>query len=106
MKKLTLASAVLLAFTLPPTMSDAAGNGPNTPKVNGKPIREAATRATNNQTAVACSICFTCGGDWPVFAGSIRSVGDFPTERGAACDGTLPSSPQGRSDGSPFLCCR
>jgi hypothetical protein len=46
------------------------------------------------------SICFTCGGAWPVFAGSIRSVGDTPTERGSSCSGAL----QARSDGSPFLC--
>jgi hypothetical protein len=46
------------------------------------------------------SICFTCGGGWPVFAGSIRSQGDTPTERGGSCSGGLAA----RSDSSPFLC--
>jgi hypothetical protein len=69
-------------------------------QVNGKqqPIT---AQAINNQAAVSCNLCFTCGGDWPVFAGSVRSVGDFPTERGSGCSGLL----QGRSDASPFLCC-
>lgn len=58
--------------------------------------------AVNNQTAVACNICFTCGGDWPVFAGMIRSSPNTPTERGSACAGSLIS----RTDASPFLCCR
>jgi hypothetical protein len=50
----------------------------------------------------ACTICFTCGGEWPRFQGSIRSVGDFPTERGGGCGGGL----IGRNDTSPFLCCK
>ena len=25
--------------------------------------------AINRQTSVDCNICFTCGGDWPIFAG-------------------------------------
>ena len=71
-------------------------------QTSGKTVAQSSVRAINNQTAVGCNICFTCGGDWPVFAGSIRSVGDFPTERGSGCSGPL----QGRADGSPFLCCR
>lgn len=99
MKALYLASGLALALLMPVT-SHAAGSGAQT--VGGKSVATAAGRAINNQTAVACNICFTCGGDWPVFAGSIRSVGDFPTERGSGCSGPL----QGRADGSPFLCCR
>jgi hypothetical protein len=60
---------------------------------------------TNAQTAVACQMCFTCGGDWPIFAGSPRNfqsgaIGS--TERGSACSGPLASS----TDTDPFLCCR
>jgi hypothetical protein len=59
----------------------------------------------NPQTAVACQMCFTCGGDWPVFAGAPRSfqsgaVGSI--ERGGACSGSLVAS----ADTDPFLCCR
>jgi hypothetical protein len=53
----------------------------------------------NNQTAVACSLCFTCGGDWPVFAGATAS--GTVTERGASCGNPLVT----RTD-NPFLCCR
>lgn len=60
------------------------------------------TQAVNNQTAVSCNLCFTCGGDWPVFAGAITPVGNNPTERGSLCSGTLTV----RSDSRPFLCCR
>ena len=59
-------------------------------------------QAVNNQTAVACNLCFTCGGDWPVFAGAFTPVGANPTERGSACAGALIV----RSDSRPFLCCR
>jgi hypothetical protein len=60
---------------------------------------------TNPQTAVACQMCFTCGGDWPIFAGEPRlfqsgGVGSF--ERGGSCSGNLHTS----NDTDPFLCCR
>ena len=55
--------------------------------------------AGNNQTAVACSLCFTCGGDWPVFAGS--TTRGSVTERGGSCSGVLHSATD-----NPFLCCR
>jgi hypothetical protein len=58
--------------------------------------------AVNRQTSVDCNICFTCGGDWPIFAGSIRSNPANPTERGSSCSGSLVS----RTDSSPFLCCK
>jgi hypothetical protein len=74
-------------------------------RVAGKPTpRISAPTAINNQTAVACNVCFTCGGDWPVFAGSISLLpsGSTPSERGSSCSGSLSA----RSDRSPFLCCR
>ncbi|MFO1075966.1 MAG: hypothetical protein U1E17_25325 [Geminicoccaceae bacterium] len=97
MKALYLASSLALALFVPAT-SYAAGAQPT---VGGKSTTSA-VRAINNQTATGCNICFTCGGDWPVFAGSIRSVGDTPVERGGSCSG----APAARLDSSPFLCCR
>ena len=88
-----LLGSVLAVALMVPTVSFAAGK--SVPREPGR-------AAANNQTAVACNFCFTCGGDWPVFAGSIRSVGDTPIERGSSCSQTLTSRP----DGSPFLCCR
>jgi|SRR5688500_13003831 hypothetical protein len=102
MKTLVLVSALGLAL-LVPTASQAASSAETTAAARtGKVVRQSALRAENNQTAVACNICFTCGGDWPVFAGQIVSVGNFPTERGGGCSGNL----EGRTDSSPFLCCR
>lgn len=58
----------------------------------------------NPQTSVACNMCFTCGGDWPIFAGAVHAVntGLATFERGSACSGTLHSS----NDTNPFLCCK
>jgi hypothetical protein len=49
----------------------------------------------------ACSLCWTCGGTWPYYGGTIPTrVG--ATERGASCAGNPVSS----SDTIPYLCCR
>ena len=98
MKRLIICSIV--GFVLATAWTVHAGQAVAPPGSN-KPIT-VTPQAINNQTAVGCNICFTCGGDWPVFSGSIRSQGDLPTERGSACSGVLTS----RSDSSPFLCCR
>ena len=58
--------------------------------------------AVNRQTSVDCNFCFTCGGDWPIFAGAVRSSPASPTERGGSCSGGLIV----RTDSSPFLCCK
>ncbi|MDR4484420.1 MAG: serine protease [Nitrospirales bacterium] len=58
----------------------------------------------------ACSLCYTCGGNWPTFSGQIGydSIGNTgglngpATERGPACSGPLEPS----SDVAPYLCCR
>jgi thermitase len=51
----------------------------------------------------ACSLCFTCGGEWPNFTGAIPTrEGAAPVERGPGCSGDL--APQ--NDLAPFLCCR
>ena len=76
---------------------------------SGKPLADA-DRAevvgpvVNAQTAVACNTCFTCGGDWPIFAGATHAVntGSLTFERGAGCSGSIASA----NDQNPFLCCR
>lgn len=65
---------------------------------------ELAPPVVNAQTAVACNMCFTCGGDWPIFAGAVHAVnsGNLTFERGSACSGGI----AGSNDSNPFLCCR
>lgn len=102
MKMLVLASGLGLALLLPAGSQAADQAQAAAAAASGKRVSTSALRAINNQTAVACNFCFTCGGDWTVFAGSIRSVNDLPVERGSSCSGQLTS----RNDSSPFLCCR
>lgn len=119
---LALAQATLFFMTTP-TPAHAQDSGA-APQVNsgtihpdelaarsasGKPLADA-DRAeivgpvVNAQTSVACNICFTCGGDWPIFAGAVHAVntGNFTFERGSACSGTIHVA----NDTNPFLCCR
>jgi hypothetical protein len=49
-----------------------------------------------------CTICYTCGGDWPNFAGAIYTP-NGAIEREPQCAGGLFSN---TGDTSPFLCCR
>lgn len=55
----------------------------------------------------ACSLCYTCGGNWPTFSGQLGNdsnggLNGPATERGPACSGPLTPS----NDVAPFLCCR
>ncbi len=55
------------------------------------------------QAASSCSLCFTCGGDWPMFSGAIPTrKGAQPFERESSCAGDLTP----RSDTLPYLCCK
>lgn len=58
----------------------------------------------NPQTAVQAQMCFTCGGDWPIFAGAIHAVntGGITFERAGSCSGSIAAS----NDSNPFLCTR
>ncbi len=69
---------------------------PTTQAVSEKEIPDGSVNGSQ-----LCSLCFTCGGNYPVFSGGFRSMGDNPTERGGACEDPL----QGRTDSFPFLCC-
>ena len=67
--------------------------------------RDASTPGTDSITlsfAVDNSVCFTCGGAWPVFSGMIPSSGGHATERHASCGGFLTYS----VDSSPYICSR
>jgi hypothetical protein len=58
------------------------------------------------ETAVACTKCYTCGGDWPLFQGfqvNNTSSGNNTSERGASCSGPLGAV---TSDAAPYMCCR
>lgn len=56
---------------------------------------------SNPQVPAGSSICFTCGGDWPVYAGTLPTASGAG-ERGAGCAGSIASS----TDTFPYLCSR
>ena len=115
-RRIGLLTVVLAAFVMlnaglakaqgaPP--SAAPGTADDAALLGGKALPSSTSPAVANpQTAVACQICFTCGGDWPIFAGAPRfgaasgTQGAF--ERGPGCSGSLTST----GDTDPFLCCR
>jgi len=49
----------------------------------------------------ACTLCQTCGGLWPAFAGSWEVPSASVEERGTECGGDL----KFRDDVQPVLCC-
>jgi hypothetical protein len=64
-------------------------------------------RADNQVLATSCpsggcaSLCYTCGGDYPFYNGTIAlPSGSMPTERGGSCAQPL----EAMADVSPFLC--
>ena len=66
-----------------------------------------APNAVSVSVPVDMSICFTCGGSWPIFSGMSRNGGITAaerrvTERGAACSGPLLNRP----DTLVFYCSR
>jgi hypothetical protein len=62
----------------------------------------AVTPATNFQAPASTSLCFTCGGDWPVYAGTIPTP-SAANERTGGCFGGFTT---GLNDHFPFLCAR
>ena len=106
-KRIGLLTVVLAAFVmLSAGLAKAQLAAPGTADVGvamTKTTPSASPAAANNQTAVACNVCFTCGGDWPVFAGAWNSANFAATERGSACSGALGTV---MNDHDPFLCCR
>jgi hypothetical protein len=62
----------------------------------------ASTLTVNQQVAASCSICYTCGGDWPIYSGTLPTL-TAATERDSSCSGDFSTT---RGDTIPFLCCR
>jgi hypothetical protein len=85
--------------------AEAAAN-----QASGKIIDETQLGApilpANKETAVACTICNTCGGDWPIWEGAISAdiTRNLTYERGGGCAGAIGSGPH--NDANPYLCCR
>jgi hypothetical protein len=54
----------------------------------------------------ACALCYTCGGSWPIYSGTIGKLTPAPSytpmEFDSGCSGSL----QYRGDDHPYLCCR
>jgi hypothetical protein len=67
-----------------------------------KPAPAVTPLVVNPQTAVGTSLCFTCGGDWPIFSGYIPTT-VAADERGAGCSGGFGIS---ANDHFPYLCTR
>jgi hypothetical protein len=53
-------------------------------------------------TLLGCSICYSCGGSYPVFSGAWVSAGLGAQERGGSCSGRVSS----HIDFHPYLCCQ
>jgi hypothetical protein len=61
-------------------------------------------RSSGNQPiqfSVDPSVCFTCGGAWPVYGGTLPTASGA-SERGGSCSGSIVAS----TDRFPFLCGR
>ncbi len=65
-------------------------------------VEQPSKKAAAAASASACSLCYDCGGNWPIFSGVIPTrEGAMPYERGSACSGNLTPT----SDTAPYLCC-
>jgi subtilisin family serine protease len=63
----------------------------------------AALSAVPTPAGAACSLCYTCGGEWSTFSGAIPTRENaMPWERGESCSGELAPA----NDIWPYLCCR
>lgn len=110
MKKLPMLAAFLLplAFVGPVLAQDAGPpKSPSAALLQQMAIVDQAARAKQSispavvpKKLVACSLCYTCGSYWPVFAGSFETT--EARERTANCA----SGPVNLPDSRPYLCCR
>jgi hypothetical protein len=67
-----------------------------------KPGGRPAGRANRATTILGCSLCYTCGGSYPIFSGAFVTPGLGTKERGPSCSGNVSS----RVDFRPHLCCQ
>jgi hypothetical protein len=94
MKRLIIGLVVVLAVSI--WMIGQAQSGQRKP-------RPPQNLQLSLQFSTACSLCFTCGGAWPVFSGEIHEEeGASTVERGPNCAGGF----EERDDDIPWLCCK
>lgn len=67
-----------------------------------KPGGRPAGRANKSVTILGCSLCYTCGGSYPIFSGAFVTPGLGTKERGRSCSGKVSST----LDFRPHLCCQ
>lgn len=69
-------------------------------KPGGKPARG----TQKSLIILGCSLCYSCGGSYPIFSGAFRTpiLGPGTAERGKSCSGSVASRPDIR----PHLCCQ
>jgi hypothetical protein len=67
-----------------------------------KPSGDRAGRVSKSFAILGCSLCYTCGGSYPLFNGAFVTTGLGTAERGRSCSGTVDS----RIDFRPHLCCQ
>lgn len=68
-------------------------------KPGGRPARRAANKSIS---ILGCSLCFSCGGNYPIFSGAFVTAGVGTKERGRSCSGKVSST----LDFRPHLCCQ
>jgi Subtilase family len=92
---LALVFALTLMLGVQPSRAMAA-------EVHLAQVQQPPKEATAAADGSACSLCNTCGGNWPIFSGVIPTrQGGRPYERGSECSGDLIP----RNDTTPYLCC-
>lgn len=58
--------------------------------------------ANKSFVILGCSLCYTCGGSYPIYNGAFATPGLGTAERGKSCSGNVDS----RLDFRPHLCCQ
>lgn len=89
------------------TPSVAAGGVEDSDPFGGKPAPALSATPANPPNAGACSFCFTCGGIWPMYSGSLSTT-SAAVERGRYCDSAYGTDGFTTSfnDTHPYLCCK
>jgi hypothetical protein len=67
-----------------------------------KPGGERIGGANKSFAILGCSLCYTCGGSYPIFNGAFATPGLGTAERGKSCSGKVES----HLDFRPHLCCQ
>jgi hypothetical protein len=95
MKRLIIGLVTVLALSTAVTVQADNGKGKASTQQNAQ------TNADPRVPPSACSLCYTCGGKWPIYSGDLPIVGPA-TERGRNCAGDFGTD---LNDDDPYLCC-